>query len=61
MIFGGYSSGKFPVDDFASDSGAFIFSLTKKTKHVQYEEKEYALYSNKDYLFGFGYDIMISD
>ncbi len=55
MIFGGYSSVKFPTieEKVSIDNNAFLFSLTKQTKHKHNDAKKYAIGSHNGYLFGF--------
>ncbi|CDW77572.1 UNKNOWN [Stylonychia lemnae] len=58
QVFGGYSSIGWKANDGqTADDKAFIFSLTKKTKHEQYQNKDQALYYANSYMLWFGYDI----
>ncbi|CDW83697.1 UNKNOWN [Stylonychia lemnae] len=60
QVFGGYSSiGWKPDGAWTADSKAFIFSLTKKTKHEQYQNKEQAMYYANTFMIWFGYDLLI--
>jgi hypothetical protein len=64
-VFGGYSSVNFPTispsylnNNWSADENAFIFSLTNKTKHLQYDgiTKQEAIVSDTRVLFSFGFD-----
>ncbi|CDW76598.1 UNKNOWN [Stylonychia lemnae] len=60
QVFGGYSSiGWRNQGDWVRDENAFVFSLTKKTKHEQYQHQEQALYFTDTFMLWFGYDFMI--
>ena len=66
LVFGCYTSKPFytPQQDNepSADEHAYIFSISKKTKHLQYLKKEHAIRShNEDRLFSFGagFDISI--
>ena len=59
-VFGGYSSiGWKPDGAWSADPNAFIFSLSQKTKHEQYQNKEQAMYFANSFMIWFGYDILI--
>ena len=59
-VFGGYSSIGWRADGaWVADEKAFIFSLTNKTQHLQYQNKEQALYFANSFMIWFGYDILI--
>ena len=64
LVFGGYTSKAFYTpqqNESSADENAYIFSISKKTKHLQYQNKEYAIRNyNKDRLFGFGHGNEIS-
>ncbi|CDW89660.1 UNKNOWN [Stylonychia lemnae] len=60
QVFGGYSSvGWKNAGDWTRDENAFLFSLTKKTKHEQYQQKEQALYFAASYMLWFSYDMLL--
>ncbi|CDW74544.1 UNKNOWN [Stylonychia lemnae] len=60
QVFGGYSSVGWKADGaWTLDGKAFIFSLTKKTKHEQYQNKDQALYYANSFMLWFGYDILL--
>ena len=68
LVFGVYTSKPFYTpqkdDGFSADEHAYIFSISKKTKHLQYQKKDSAIRNfNKDILFSFGSgaDITIYD
>ena len=69
LVFGGYTSKAFYTpqqNESSADENAYIFSISKKTKHIQnkYRYKESAIRNfNKEKLFAFGggYDIGIYD
>ena len=70
LVFGAYTSKSFYTpqknDESSADEHAYIFSVSKKTKHIQnkYRYKESAIRNfNKEKLFAFGggYDIGIYD
>ena len=55
QVFGAYS--KIPFEnkgEYKYDEVAFIFSLTKKTKHHQIFQEKKAVFHSKDRLFYFG-------
>ncbi|CDW87369.1 tldc domain-containing protein [Stylonychia lemnae] len=62
QVFGGYTSKPWNSDGkYQKDSGAFLFSLSKRTVHKQYQNRDYAVQNNKNALlaFGYGHDILI--
>ncbi|CDW79390.1 tldc domain-containing protein [Stylonychia lemnae] len=66
QVFGGYTSQewKTPESFFQqnADEKAFIFSLTKNTKHDQYQNNEYAVQHFRNQLINFGMtEIQIKD
>ena len=63
-IFGGFTSQSWTSNtDGANipDEKSFIFSLTKKSIHKPYRNKEYAIYHHKDMMSCFGNDICIKE
>ncbi|CDW75028.1 tldc domain-containing protein [Stylonychia lemnae] len=64
QVFGGYTSVPWTSDSkYVKDSSAFVFSLSKNTKHKQYQYFDFSVAHQKDFLmvFGWGYDICIRD
>eukprot|EP00347_Sterkiella_histriomuscorum_P004925 403358553 len=67
FVFGGYTSIQMisPTDDalLQNDSDAFVFSLSKRSIHKQYQYQQYAIRHDKDRMcaFGGGSDIAILD
>lgn len=67
MVFGGYTSKSWKSKakgEFQEDDKAFIFSLTKKTKHELHErfiDKATYMNENNGPVFGAGFDIFISE
>ena len=66
-IFGGYTSKAWKSKEkgeFQSDEKAFLFSLTKKTKHEineNYTDKAIYFANNRGPVFGSGFDLLISE
>ena len=59
LVFGAYTSKAFYTpqhsDEESADENAYIFSISKKTKHIQYQNKEKAIRNfNSSRLFSFG-------
>eukprot|EP00347_Sterkiella_histriomuscorum_P004181 403361438 len=64
QVFGGYASLSWTsTHQYCSDPSAFVFSLSKRSIHQQYQKQEYAVGHFKNYmcLFGGGNDIHIVD
>ena len=67
LVFGGYTSKAFYTpqqNESSADENAYIFSISKKTKHLQYQNKEKAIRNSKKerlFSFGNGFDISILD
>eukprot|EP00347_Sterkiella_histriomuscorum_P012815 403367121 len=64
LVFGGFTS--IPLTSpskyqYHSDPSAFVFSLSKRSIHKQYQNKDKAVFHNKNYMCDFGYDIGIQD
>ncbi|CDW75181.1 tldc domain-containing protein [Stylonychia lemnae] len=60
QVFGGYCSlGWKSAGAFVEDDKAFIFSLTKKTKHELSQNKNQAVYYDNGFMLWFGYDILL--
>lgn len=61
-VFGGYCEIDWKPDGaWKSDPKAFIYSITQKTKHEQYQNKDQALYHANSFMLWFGYDILLYD
>ena len=60
-VFGGYTSKSWSqVEDYVSDSDAFVFSVTKQHKAYHHQRRlRYLLYGQAGPVFGAGYDIFI--
>eukprot|EP00347_Sterkiella_histriomuscorum_P002549 403367724 len=57
QTFGGYSSISWnnSVNNWMADAQAFVFQLTKRSIHKQYQKQQNALYHDNNRLFQFGY------
>ncbi|CDW82621.1 UNKNOWN [Stylonychia lemnae] len=63
-LFGGFTSQPLTTPDKAKwikDPQAFVFSLTHKTKHSQYQNRDRSVYHKKDTHIQFSFDIAISE
>lgn len=59
-VFGGFCDIDWQPDGaWKSDPKAFIFSLSHKTKHEQYQQKEQAVYHANSFMVWFAYDILL--
>eukprot|EP00347_Sterkiella_histriomuscorum_P011424 403372508 len=65
LVFCGYTSISWAsssyIDQWHSDPTAFVFSLSKRSIHKQYQNQHKAVQNYKDSMCLFGYDIVISD
>ena len=60
QVCGGFCNLPWSSDGaWKSDDKAFIFSVTKKTKHEQFQNKEQAVYHAGSFMIWFGYDLLI--
>ena len=62
-VCGGFTTLSWKGGEYCADPNAFIFSLTHKTKHTQYQNHNYAMYINKTYsvTFGGGHDLHVAN
>ena len=60
QVFGGFCNLPWASDGaWKGDDKAFLFSVTKKTKHEQYQQKDQAVYHAGSFMVWFGYDLLI--
>jgi len=60
MVFGGYLHQSWKgAGAWQKAEKAFVFSMTKKTKHEQFQHFEHAVYFERTFHIWFGYDILL--